>query len=177
MNIKQKSSNIFKINIISTSAPCLQQIHNVCSGNVFSNIPIKEDFDGKKKKKQRPLKFESPLQPNVDEQASMDTTGHALIYLDDYKWMLSTIMPSQLWNYVWGVTLSLLMAWSDLVWITNGCKRGWCLQANKQIFDSQCGSPVILFLLSGVGVFAFCVQKYREFLTVQYLPDKLWIKG
>lgn len=58
------------------------------------------------------------------------------IYLKDYAWMLSTIMPSLLWN-VRGVTESLLMAWSDLGWMANGWKRVWCLQANKQIFDSQ----------------------------------------
>lgn len=54
-----------------------------------------------------------------------------LVYLDDYKWMLSSMMLPQLWNAPWGVTESLLMAWSDLVWFANGWKWDYCLQANK----------------------------------------------
>lgn len=93
----------------------------------------------------------------------MDTTEHALIYLENYKWMLSTIMSSQLWNAGWDMTLSMLMAWSDLSWTVNGCKWGWCLQVNKAIFDSLW---LFYHTIKCWGYICFLCAKILEMLAV-----------
>ncbi len=66
------------------------------------------------------------------------TDGSLTADFNNYKWTLSTMMPPQLWNAPQSVTVSLLMAWSYLVWFANGWKWDRCLQANKRIFVSPC---------------------------------------
>lgn len=67
----------------------------------------------------------------VDSDAQTVFLKHTLICLGVYKWLLYTKISPQYWNAPWGVTGSLLTAWSDLVWFANGWKWDCCLQANK----------------------------------------------